>query len=82
MSDFAERKRQIVARADQHRDAIGLEYRRVTQHVSRAEDFVHRQKWWLWGGGAVIAGVMLLPGLRSTLAAVAQIPDLLRGLRR
>lgn len=82
VSDLAERKRQIVAQADQHRDAIGLEYRRVAHRVGEAQDFIQKRKWLLWGGGVVVAGLMLVPKLRSTLGALAAIPGLLRGLRR
>ena len=77
-----ERKREIVAAADLHRDAIGLECRRVAQRVGDAQDFIRRKKWWLWGGGVAVAGLALFPSLRSTLEALAEIPDLLRGIRR
>lgn len=82
VSDLTERKRQLVAAADQHRDAIGLEFRRVTQGVDDAQDFVQRTKWWLWGGGVAVAGLVLIPTLRRTLEALAEIPGVLRGLRR
>jgi len=82
VSDLTQRKRQIVAEADGHRDAIGLEFRRVAQRVSEAQDFVERKKWWLWGGGTIVAGLMLFPTLRSTLGVLAEVPGLLRGLRR
>jgi hypothetical protein len=82
VSDLTERKRQIVAAADQHRDAIGLEFRRVTQRVGDAKDFIQKKQWWLWGGGIAVAGLMLFPTLRSTLQALAEVPALLRGSRR
>jgi hypothetical protein len=80
--NLSERKRRIVAEADQHRDAIGVEFRRVTARVDDAQDFFNKKKWLLWGGGVAVAGLMLLPKLRSTLGVVASIPALLRGLRR
>jgi hypothetical protein len=82
VSDLTERKRQIIAEADQHRDAIGLEFRRVTQRVGEAQDVITKGKWWLWAGGAAVAGLLVLPKLRSTLGVLAEIPGLLRGLRR
>jgi hypothetical protein len=82
VSELTERKRQIVAEADRHRDAIGVELRRVTQRVDDAKDFVESRKTWLWGGGIAVAGLLLFPTLRTTLGALAEIPDLLRGLRR
>jgi len=82
VSDLAERKRQLVAAADQHRNAIGLEVRAVTQRVDDARDFIQRKKWWLWGGGVAVAGLLLFPSLRTTLGALAEIPGLLRGSRR
>jgi len=80
--DLTERKRRIVAEADRHRDAIGLEFRTVSQRVGDAKDFVERKKLWLWGGGTIVAGLLLFPTLRSTLNVLAEIPGLLRGLRR
>ena len=82
VNDLTERKRQLVAEADRHRDAIGLELRRVTQGVDDAKDFIQRKKLWLWGGGVAVAGLLLFPSLRSTLRTLAEIPGLLRGLRR
>jgi len=82
MSDLTERKRQIVEQADHHRDAVGLELRRLRKCVADAQDFIQRKKWWLWGGGVAVAGLLLVPSLRSTLEALAEIPGLLRGLRR
>jgi hypothetical protein len=81
VSDLTERKRQIVAEADRHRDAIGLELRNVAQGVGDAQDFIQRKKWWLWAGGVAVAGLMLFPSLRSTLRTLSAIPGLLRGLR-
>jgi hypothetical protein len=80
--NLTERKREIVAQADRHRDAIGLEFRTITQRVGDAQDFIQRRKWWLWGGGVVVAGLLLVPKLRSTLGVLAEVPGLLRGLRR
>ena len=82
VTDLTERKRRIVAEADRHRDAIGLEFRNVTQRVGAAQDFVRRKKWWLWGGGMAVAGLLLVPSLRTTLDALAQIPGVLRSFRR
>jgi hypothetical protein len=79
---LTERKREVVAAADRHRDAIGLEYRRVAQRVGDAKTFIQRKRWWLWGGGVAVAGLVLFPSLRSTLEALAEIPNLLRGIRR
>jgi hypothetical protein len=81
VSDLTERKRRIVEEADRHREAIGLELRRVTQRVDDAQDFVRGKKWWLWGGGIAVAGLLLFPKLRSTLDFLAEIPGWLRGLR-
>jgi len=82
VTDLTERKRRIVAEADRHRDTIGVEFRNVTQRVGAAQDFVQRKKWWLWGGGVAVAGLLLYPSLRSTLNALAEIPAVLRGFRR
>ena len=80
--NLSERKRQIVAEADRHRDAIGVEFRRVTQRVDDAQDFFRKKKWLVWGGGVAVAGLMLLPKLRSTLGILSAIPGVLRGFRR
>jgi hypothetical protein len=82
VSDPSERKRRIIAQADQHREAIALEFQGVTQRVNDAQDFIQRKKWWLWGGGVVVAGLLLVPSLRKTLRTLAEIPGVLRGFRR
>ncbi len=82
VTDLTERKRQIVAEADRHRAAIGLEVRNVTQRLDAAQDFVQRKKWLLWGGGVAVAGLLLVPSLRTTLNALAEIPGVLRSFRR
>jgi hypothetical protein len=82
VTDLTERKRRIMAEADRHRAAIGVEVRNVTQRVDAAQDFVQRKKWLLWGGGVAVAGLLLVPSLRTTLNALAEIPGVLRSFRR
>jgi hypothetical protein len=81
-SDLTGRKLQIVAQADQYREAIGLEFRSVTQRVDDAQAFIHRNKWWLWSGGVAVAGLLLFPTLRSTLKSLNEASGWLRDLRR
>jgi len=82
VSDPTERKRQIVAQADRDRDAIQVEFRTVTQRVGDAQDFIQRNRWWLWAGAAVVAGLLLVPKLRRAPRVPAEDPGLLRALRR
>jgi hypothetical protein len=75
MSDLAERKRLIVARADLHRQLLALERLRLQGRLASARGFVGHHRWWLLGGAAAI-GLLLTRrgrGLAGWMPAVLAV---------
>lgn len=80
LSDFAMRKRLLVAQAERHRFSVGLARTSLSGSCAAGRDFASQHRWWLLGG-VVLAGVVLARRWRSIAAAVPTVVSVWRAFR-
>jgi hypothetical protein len=81
MTELAERKRALLQEAELHRQVLTLEALNLEARTLVARETMVRHKWWLLGGGALAAGVLLARRPRRLLDFLPTILSALRSFR-
>lgn len=76
-----ERKRALVAQSDLHREIIAYESAQISVRAHAAGDVIARNRWWLLGGAAVAAGVVVSRRPRALLKFLPTVLSAWRAFR-